>query len=50
MCFLSDFFGFEPNNHGDVYETVGQPEFKDEWSEIPEVPGHFQEELKLPEN
>lgn len=44
--FLSDFFIFETNNEPN--EAVRQPELKDQWPEIPEVPGCFWAEQKLP--
>lgn len=45
-AFLSDFFGFEPNNNWATFEAVGQPELKDQWSEMPEVLGHLRAEQK----
>lgn len=38
---LSNFFGFEPNNHWAIYEAVGPPELRDQWTEIPEFQDIF---------
>lgn len=45
--FLSYFFGFEPNTHWAIYEANQNLK---PVSDIPEVLGHFQAELKLPDN